>query len=103
MMTPTGSPTLLLTGARKIVAAVVPDIRASWLAQVDSPGKRVYADLRDVVMIDSCGLGLLVEMLTMLKRQGREFAIVAPSQHVQTVLSVTRLDKAFAIVDAIHA
>lgn len=55
-------------------------------------------DFSNVHFIDSSGLGVLVTVLRNISKQGGDIKIAGPSPEVQSLFSLTRLDKVFDIV-----
>lgn len=92
---------LILVAPPEIGREKLVDIRAEWLSQLSEGERSVFVDLSAAAMIDSSGLGLLVELSQILKRSNRKFALVSPCEHVRTLLAVTRLDMALPVVDAL--
>ena len=60
-------------------------------------------DLHGVSRIDSAGIRALVRGHTTAQRLGDSFKLVAPNEHVRTLLHVLHLDTVFAIYDSIDA
>ena len=60
--------------------------------------KRLIIDLSEVNYIDSSGVGSLVEVFRRLKKEGNKLILVNPSERVQSVLEITKLDQFFAVV-----
>ncbi len=56
----------------------------------------VYVDLSGITQLDAAGIGLLVRVAGSIRRQGRDFCIVAVSPRVRRMLSLTRLEKPLA-------
>jgi anti-sigma B factor antagonist len=64
----------------------------------NSPGTLVL-DLRQVEFVDSTGLRALIAADKRARSGGRRLAIVAGSNAVERLLSVTKLDQRFELVD----
>lgn len=58
----------------------------------------LVVDLANVQFIDSSGLGVLVTALRSVSQQGGDIKISGPTPEVQSLFSLTRLDKVFDIV-----
>ncbi len=68
------------------------------IADLVSAGRtRLAIDLAGVEFMDSTGLGVLIGGLKRCKEAGGWLALVAPREPVVKVLSITGLDKVFAI------
>ncbi len=70
---------------------------SSCVAQVLSPGHRVVLDLSGVDALDSAGLGELVAVFQLGKKQGSEISLAAPRKHILRVLQLTQLTSLFEI------
>lgn len=72
------------------------------LAEVASdPWARLVIDLEKTELIDSSGLGWLVECVIRSRMRGGHVVLVAPTPFVHGVLSVTHLDHWFEICDTV--
>lgn len=68
------------------------------IADLVSGGQsRLAIDLAGVEFMDSTGLGVLIGGLKRCKEAGGSLTLVAPPEPVLKVLSITGLDKVFAI------
>jgi anti-sigma B factor antagonist len=63
---------------------------------------RIAVDLAGVEFMDSTGLGVLIGALKRCKDGGGSLSLVAPRDPVVKVLSITGLDKVFAIHDNVE-
>jgi anti-anti-sigma factor len=54
-------------------------------------------DLNGVPYVDSAGLGSLVKFFVSYKRHGRKLILIAPSEQVQSLMSMTRVETLFEI------
>ena len=59
----------------------------------------VALNLAGLTAIDARGLGELVLIMTTLRRLGGRLTLITPSERVNTMLSVTRLDRLFTRCD----
>jgi len=63
-----------------------------WIgALVDKGRVQIVLNLHDVTFIDSCGIGVLVDLFHTMRRHGGHLKIVCPSQQCRRVLAITRL------------
>jgi len=53
----------------------------------------VYVDLSGITQLDAAGIGLLVRVARRIRRQGRDFCIVAAAPRARRMLALTRLEK----------
>jgi len=58
---------------------------------------RVVLDLSEVDFVNSMGLGVFMDIRTMVSRQKGALAIAAPTTHVLDLLRMTQADKIFTI------
>lgn len=78
------------------------DRLAEKLAELASePRARLAIDLEKTELIDSSGLGRLMECVTRSRMRGGHVVLVAPTPFVRGVLSVTKLDHWFEICDTV--
>jgi len=60
-------------------------------------------DLKGVPYVDSAGLGSLVKFFVSYKRHGRKLILIAPSEQVQSLMSMTKVETLFEIYPSIAA
>ena len=58
-------------------------------------------DLSGVPYVDSAGLGSLVKFFVSYKRHGRKLVLVAPSEQVKSLMSMTKVETLFEIYPTI--
>lgn len=75
------------------------DVREAAQRAVEGSDAPLALDLAGVAFIDSSGLRTLLELRT----DGGGPTLVAPSEPVRTLLSLTMMDDAFPIVDDVGA
>ncbi|MEQ8582061.1 MAG: STAS domain-containing protein [Marinoscillum sp.] len=61
--------------------------------------KYCLIDISDVRYINSSGIGVLITLLTKFRNKGGELFLIKPSEHVQKLLIITKLQAIFNIVD----
>lgn len=76
-----------------------PQLRETLIDLVERGRHRIIVDLAGVEFLDSTGLGVLVVGLKRCREHDGDLALVAPQDPVHKVLTITRLDKVFAIHD----
>ena len=59
-------------------------------------------DISDIRYINSSGIGVLITILTKFRNKGGEVILVNPSEHVQKLLIITKLNAIFTIVNTIE-
>lgn len=61
-------------------------------------------DIKNVRYVNSSGIGVLITILTKFRNKGGEVVLVKPSESVQKLLVITKLNSIFTIVpDLDHA
>jgi anti-anti-sigma factor len=73
-------------------------LTAAVIRAQSTPASRVVVDLHDLVFIDAGGLRALADVARRTRKQGRSFAVAAPSPPVARLLRLTGLDKSFDVV-----
>ncbi len=58
---------------------------------------RVVIDLEKVVLINSTGLGILINGLMLMRKAGGELKLAHPSQKILHLLEITKLHKVFDV------
>lgn len=76
-----------------------PRLREGILASLKS-GKPLLVDLEEVSYIDSSGIASLVEGFQTAKSASLPFGLLKVSQTARQVLTLTRLDKVFAMYES---
>ena len=95
-----------ITIVRMIGELSGPDVETAGktlAAATDAVDARVVIDLSETKMIDSTGLGELMNCVTKARLRGGEVVLLAPTPFVAGVLGVTRLDHWFEIHDTLEA
>lgn len=78
-------------GRLNMVAA--PALRKELHGLVERGSTRLVVDLSATEFIDSSGLGALISGLKLARQAGGDLRIAAPTAQVETVLSLTNLDR----------
>jgi anti-sigma B factor antagonist len=61
----------------------------------------VIIDISDVRYINSSGIGVLITLLTKVRNKGGELCLINPSESVQKLLIITKLQAIFKVYDTI--
>lgn len=93
----------VVTVAGEIDVYTVPQLRAALDTLIAQERNQVVVDLTRVDFLNSTGLGVLVGRLKTLQRRDGWMGIVASSERVLRVFSMTGLDKVFVIADSVDA
>ena len=90
--------TIALT--RDLDLASSESVRDEFIKQIDnSHGKRVVVDMSQVRFVNSGGISALVNALKESREKSVDFALAGVNKKVREVLSLTRLDKIFHLID----
>jgi anti-sigma B factor antagonist len=88
---------IALSGEVDIYTA--PQFKARLNEMLDDGVKRLVVDLSDVDFIDSTALGVLIGGVRSIRAASGQMALVVATRPVERVLSITGLDRVFAICD----
>lgn len=64
---------------------------------LNSEAKFCLINIADVRYINSSGIGVLITILTKFRNKGGELYLVSPSEHVEKLLIITKLQAIFNI------
>ncbi|WP_371259213.1 STAS domain-containing protein [Mycobacterium sp. GA-1285] len=70
-----------------------PALRKELHSLIQGGNTRLVVDLSGTEFIDSSGLGALISGLKLARQAGGDLRIAAPTTQVETVLSLTNLDR----------
>ena len=59
-------------------------------------------DIQNVRYINSSGIGVLITMLTKFRNKGGEVVLIKPSESVEKLLVITKLNSIFTIVSSVE-
>ena len=68
----------------------------AWTPFIEWSWGAFHLDLSGITQLDAAGIGLLVRVARRIRRQGRDFCIVAAPPRVRRMLAVTRLEQQLA-------
>ncbi len=80
-----------------IVAASVPDLRTAMRGSIAQGARRLTVDLKNVAMIDSVGLGLLIAAHNSLTRVGGELSVTNASRELLDLFTAMRINQHFTV------
>ncbi|MCX6593470.1 MAG: ATP-binding protein [Acidobacteria bacterium] len=89
--------TTVLRPTGDVVASAVPGLRAEMRDLVQAGTKQLIVDLRNVHMVDSAGLGLLIAAHNSLKKIGGEMSVIQASADILELLTTLRMNQHFSI------
>jgi len=88
-----------LTGEVDLYTA--PELKAALLRILAEGPTRIIVDLSGATFVDSTTLGVLLGAVKRLRMIGGELVLVCSDLNIRRILSITLLDRAFAIYDAL--
>jgi anti-sigma B factor antagonist len=77
-----------------------PTVIAVVADAIESKVKTCIVDISDLRYINSSGIGLLITILTKFRNKGGEVYLMKPSENVQKLLVITKLNAIFQIVQS---
>ena len=93
--------TVLGVLAPRLDASVAPDLRAELLGRIEGGVQSLVLDLSAVTFMDSSALGALIAAVKRIGPTG-SIAIAGSNAAVQTLFSLTRMDKVFPMFPTVH-
>lgn len=87
---------ILKPQSARLDAAVAPDLRQVLIGHVDEGQQTILLDLTDVTFMDSSALGALIATVKKMGLLGT-IAIATARMPVTRLLSLTRMDRVFAV------
>ena len=84
----------------RLVAAIAPDLRENVLSKIGD-GTNVLVDLSQMSLIDSSGLGVLVQVLQKAKSGGGKVLLAALQSGPKIVFDITKVSRVFEIVQTV--
>lgn len=78
-----------------------PRVQKTVDVAMDSGVKTIIMDLSDVNFVDSSALAVVVRTMKHCHERGGELVLCALRQPVRIIFELTRMDKAFRIVDSV--
>jgi anti-sigma B factor antagonist len=92
-----GDATTLRIHATRLDAAIAPELRARLGEAITTAAGPTIVDLSEVAFLDSSGLGALIGALKVAGAAKLQITGLTPA--VRTVFRLTRVDRAFTIVE----
>ena len=87
---PTG---VVISPQGRLTVASAPQVREVVAARLAEGDRILVVDLSATTFVDSSGLGALVSCLKSARQAGGDLRLVAPTEQVSMVLSITNLDR----------
>jgi anti-anti-sigma factor len=80
-----------------IVAASITELRSKLREIVQEGAREVVVDLSAVLMVDSCGIGLLISAHNSLKKVGGQLAVIHASADLLELFQTMRMHQHFSV------
>jgi anti-anti-sigma factor len=80
-----------------IVAASITELRSKLREIVQEGAREVVVDLSGVLMVDSCGIGLLISAHNSLKKVGGQLAVIHASADLLELFQTMRMHQHFSV------
>lgn len=68
----------------------------------EAAAKNIILDLKKVTLVDSSGIGALISLFKYTRERDGRLVITSPTEKVQKVISITKLDKIIDIYDSVE-
>ena len=94
-----GEVKLLKLSGRLTLGDAVDSLRATLNDLADTGANHYVVDLADIAMLDSSGIGLLIQYLTNCKQRGGALKLLNPSPFAVKTLKMIGLLKLFEVFD----
>lgn len=89
--------TVIVRAAGEVTINTSPDLHAQLIEVCNQTPKHLIVDLGKVSMIDSSGLGTLLEVLKRVRGMSGKMSIIGVNDPIRSVFEVTRMDQVFSI------
>ena len=70
--------------------------------EIESGEKNIVIEASNLRYVNSSGIGLLITLMTKLKNNNGELFIVNPTEHINKLFQITKLNSVFNIKDSIQ-
>lgn len=87
----------------KIIGNTVTQFRAEIEQQLQNGNNKLVIDLKNVSLLDSTALGVIIVTLQALQRSGGKLVLLNPQKAVRNVLEVTRLTSILEVYETEEA
>lgn len=94
----TGNERYVIALAGRFDAHEADSFKAQLMEKIDGGQPNLGVDLSDVNFLDSTALAALTSGMKRCREVGGDLVLIAPSNPVQVILELTRLDRAFTII-----
>jgi len=94
---------VVLTLKGNLDALTASDLRPTIDELVSNRKKKVIFNLKDLVLIDSSGVGAMVSLFKRIRQLGGDVKIACLTNQPKEIFRLLNLDKAFNIFDSIEA
>lgn len=87
----------------KLVYSNAVEVREALFNLIESGKRHLSLDLKNIEMIDSSGLAVLVAVYKRAKRLTGHISLLMPSKNARMLINLTQMDKIFDIYDSKRA
>lgn len=87
----------------KIIGNTVTQFRREIEQQLQNGNSKLIIDLRNVPLLDSTALGVIIVTLQILQRAGGKLVLLNPQKAVTSILEVTRLTSILEVYETKEA
>ena len=85
---------------KDVVASMAPEFRTELLSLVEGGAKKLVVDLAGVEMIDSAGMGILINAHDLLSKASGDLMVTNASKDICALFKAMQLDQHFTVVAA---
>ncbi len=87
----------------KIIGNTVAQFRTEIEQQLQNGNNKLIIDLKNVPLLDSTALGVIIVALQVLQRSGGKLVLLNPQKAVSSILDVTRLSSILEVYETKEA
>ncbi len=87
----------------KIIGNTVAQFRTEIEQQLQNGNNKLIVDLKNVPLLDSTALGVIIVTLQVLQRSGGKLVLLSPQKAVSSILDVTRLSSILEVYETEEA
>jgi len=87
----------------KIIGNTVAQFRTEIEQQLQNGNNKLIVDLKNVPLLDSTALGVIIVTLQVLQRAGGKLVLLNPQKAVSSILDITRLSSILEVYETEEA
>lgn len=77
-------------------------INDSFAEQIENGILKFIIDLSELKHVNSSGLGVFITLLTKARKKGGELVLTSPSDYIQNLFLITKLNTIFTVHDSVE-